>query len=716
MAVSPDVLDDFARRMGMTSSAAEDLIRRLRELNSASDGTSSAFDTARDAANRMASSQNQTAETIKNFGKNTSSVGQQLLGLPSQIAAANGQVFTSVIPALTLAATDQVKSMVESSLTGAGMLAGSLFGPMGRVFGGVAGKIAGKLTTFTIDKFVALSKFFLTGAEDITQSYFKLSEAGATFAGSLTRLNEISRDTGFSLQFMSNLASKSASDLAMLGGTIEGSMKTFLQSVGKLDNQLVTVYGGFENLSQEALSYLTLRRLQGLDDSTRNKNVNQEMSNYLYNLKMLSTVTGKTSKQITEDLAQRTKSAAAQQMIAEMSQTQRTNFQNQLSLIVDEGTKRAYQDYIMARHFGNAVSETTQRLLTFIPGLENQFASMADSMQMQTTTSNEISAQAIKNMQGITAATRKETGFLLQGVESGRFKAPILGDLQNYLTSVGQAATYANALPDTLKIASDSITLLKSNVEEVKTLTDTVGNILRYQQTIQNQMNRFFMGPAFADGKRIEGGRFSAMGAFNVFIQDMVLGIAKFADETVADILELKDVMGNPMGRITEEVKKATNAVMDPTQYYIDEYTKRSKSLEQQVSILKEQRDLAANSLLLTPPGERSEADRLGDELKNAEDRLRESRKKLKEYEDKKIEEELKRQKDMEKNPGSTEPAASFGLPIRTLAGSPLDINLKPFETTVATLMDKQNATIDLLRNAMSDQGDALRRVIRDMG
>lgn len=715
MAVSPDVLDEFARRMGMTSSAAEDLIRRLRELNSASDGTSSAFDTARDAANRMASSQNQTAETIKNFGKNTSSVGQQLLGLPSQIAAANGQVFTSVLPALTLAASQELTDIIKTSLTGAGMLAGSLFGPMGRVFGGVAGKIAGKITEYGLDKFVAVSKFFLSGAEDITQSYFKLSEAGATFAGSLTRLNEISRDTGFSLQFMSNLATKSASDLAMLGGTSEGTMKNFLQSVGRLDNQLVTVYGGFENLSSEALSYLNLRRLQGLEDLTMNQKLNREMSNYLYNIKMLSNVTGKTSKQITDDLAQRTKSAAAQQMLIEMSETQRNNFYNQMTMIQDEATKRAYQDYVMAKHYGNVVNASTTSLFSMIPGLEDQFAKMADGIQMQTSVANQVTAESIKNMQGITSSARRDFGFLLQGAESGRFKAPILTELSNFLTSTGQVAAYANALPDTLKVASDSISLLKSNVEEVKTLTDTVGNILRYQQTIQNQMNKFFMGPAFADGKRIEGGRFSAMGAFNVFIQDMVLGMAKYTDETVTDLLEFKDVLSNPLQRIKEELTNLGNAVTNSPDYNINYYTKRKKILEQEISELQNEKALAANSLLRPKPGELSRTDILNEQLKNSEARLREVKEQLQKWQEKK-DEEARQKESTENNSSATQPAASLGLPIRTLAGSPLDINLEPFEATVATLMDKQNNTLDLLTNALTIQGDALRRVIRDMG
>lgn len=560
MATPAETLAEFAQRMGMTSSAAEDLLRRLGQLSSAADNSTSAMDAGREATNRMTASQRQTTESLQTLGRTTKEVASQMLTLPSQISGANGQIFSAVTPALT-AVSNLANSFPALATSAAALLAKFTpllkLGPVGKLIATAVGNAAGKLGQYTVQTLTGIATFMLNGAEEVIKSYMSMSQVGATFGGSITNLSRLIADTGFSLQTLTKAVTANANNLALIGGTVEGGLRKVVNVSRNLSPELVTVYGGFENLNNEITEYLTLRRLQGIDEQNRSKNLTKDTSEYLYNLKMLSTITGKTSKQLNDEIAQRTRSAAAQQMLLDMTPEQRANFENQLRMIQDDATRIAYQDFVMSKHYGMAMSRTTTHLTAMMPQLEKQFEKMNSAINMQSDASMKITADSYKETSEASKAYRKQYGFLLQGVESGRLQSQVLQDMNNFLTNIGQAGTYASSLPESLKLASESIKLLKSGVDEVKVLTGTVDGILRSQQTLQSEINKIFMGQGLFNGKRIEGGRLAFIGGINEFITTLFTKIVKGINDGTIDIF---DFLAGSNGNVVPGTEGLTDA------------------------------------------------------------------------------------------------------------------------------------------------------------
>lgn len=539
MATPAETLADFAQRMGMTSSAAEDLLRRLGQLSSAADNSTSAMDASREATNRMTASQRQTTESLQTLGRTTKDVATQMLTLPGQISGANGQIFSAVTPALT-AVSNLAQSLPSLLGTASGLIAKITpgLGPVGKLIATTIGSSIGKLSAAGLQALTTVTSFMLNGAEEVIKSYMSMSQVGATFGGSITNLSKLISETGFSLQTLTKAATANANNLALIGGTVEGGLKKVVNVSRNLSPELVTVYGGFENLNNEITEYLTLRRLQGIDEHKRSRDLTKDTSEYLYNLKMLSTITGKTSKQLNDEISQRTRSAAAQQMLLDMTPEQKENFENQLRMIQDDATRIAYQDFVMSKHYGMAMSRTTTHLTSMMPQLEKQFEKMNSAINMQSDASMKITADSYKETSEASKAYRKQYGFLLQGVESGRLQSQVLQDMNNFLTNIGQAGTYASSLPESLKLASESIKLLKSGVDQVKVLTGTVDGILRSQQALQTEINKIFMGQGLFNGKMVEGGRLAFIGGINEFITTLFTKIVEGINDGTISILD----------------------------------------------------------------------------------------------------------------------------------------------------------------------------------
>jgi hypothetical protein len=704
MVDATDELNRFAAQLGITTSAAGDLLARLRELNNSSNNTITAFDVTRTATQGMAAEQRNAMSSLGNLNKTTQQVTSSFANLPNQISGANGQIFTSITPALN--AIGQLGSIIPTITSSLGAAMSSFVGgPLAKMVGGAMGKFLGELGEGGLTKLISITNVVLSGAEDIIKSYFALSENGMTFAGSLVRLNNLVRDTGFSLQFLTKVATKNAPNLAMLGGTAEGGLKTVINVTKKMSDELVTVYGGFENLSDEITQYLTLRRLQGFTEQVQSQNLVKDTTQYLYNLKLMSTLTGKTSKQLSQELAQRTKTAAMQQMLLDMTPEQRTNFQNQLLMIQDEATKAAYQDYVMAQHFGMAASAVTTKLMAITPGLEENFGIMKNAMSMQAEASNEITAKTYKNLAENAKLLRKETGFLLYGAESGRIQASVITDLNTFLTSIGQAGAYAEKLPESLKLASEAMSTLKSGVDEVKVLTGTVGGILRTQQELQTEINEFFLGPMFKDGKRIEGGRIQLVGAINEVLTSVIKDVIKTLNKTITEGLSFLSPT-----ELQQETAGGGAAMVDPINAAIDRHVIANQEFNRQIENLTVELRKEQGRAGGERPAEITRIQRDIEDYKNQIEINNRTIEDLKNRQNNTV--ESVSQLDVLKLDSTDLAMASRGIFIKTDADTKLNINLSEFMEILTMMFDDQKRTNNHLADAMKDNAYNFKRLL----
>ena len=159
MADANDELTRFAERMGVTTAAAEDLFKRLRELNYAANGTVNAFDATRDATNRLSQGQREALNAVRSFGSSVGQTARGFASLPEQIAASNSAL-SSISPIISTI-TGFVGQLAQLGGPSLGGLVGSLFGPVGRLIGKVAGEVLGNAADSIVQAVGGVINFFL---------------------------------------------------------------------------------------------------------------------------------------------------------------------------------------------------------------------------------------------------------------------------------------------------------------------------------------------------------------------------------------------------------------------------------------------------------------------------------------------------------------------------------------------------------------------------
>jgi hypothetical protein len=484
MADATDELNRFADRMGMTTAAAEDLFKRLRDLNRSADGTVSAFDATRDATSRLSYGQRDALSAVRSFGTSVSQTARSLASMPEQIAASNSAL-NSITPVISTI-TGFAGQLSELTVTGIGAAAGSFFGKVGILIGTVVGKKLGELTNEIIQAVGGVINFFLRQAQNVIDSFTQLSSVGATFGGSLTRLKDLSRETGLSFETLSKIAVSNAENLALLGGGTQGALKLVTTTSNNLGNTLLALYGGFENLNAETAEYMAMRRRQGIIEMATGTQLTQQTGEYLYMMKELSALTGKNAKQLRSEIEQRTRNAAAQLVLSEMTEEERNNFNYQLSQL-PEGLRNVYTDMVVAARTGNtAVSEETLRMSATMPGITNKLENMVSTLGMAPVDMKERFGREAAGLVEETRNYRQQFRDQLYLFTAGRISSDVIRNIDTALTSLGENLGRLKTLPEDIKTFAEQTTRLKNNAES---FVDTVGQITREQEKIRIALN-----------------------------------------------------------------------------------------------------------------------------------------------------------------------------------------------------------------------------------
>lgn len=482
--------EQLAQSMGFTGAAAEQLARSLQSASNSADRSASALN-AEAAAVARATQQTRT------LGDQMASTLDTLVDFTGQIIstadgmASSNTVFTQISPLIS-----KTTSIIGEMTKAGGELLGVVGTLVGGVPGGIIATIAGKLfgnVTAEIAKLAGeIFNQYLQQGEKVMGAFNSLSNVGVTFGGSLTEMQKIIKNTGMPLEMLAKVAQSNAENLALLGGGVSGA----LERVGKaarndLGPQLVTLYGGFANLSDELVDYMAMERRRGVNQDLLSENNIESTKAYLYQLKEISALTGKSSKQLKQEIEQRTKNAAAQAMLSKMSAEERANFDKAMMQTPD-ALKGPLLDTFLAFSRGlEPVSEGFLSLEASMPDATNSMRRIADAAKKGPAEFNKIMGQESKNLTTSASALSEQLGDVLYLQQAGRISSKLIDTLNNTITDINSNAERLKTMgADSEKFAQQTAAL----VANAGVFTTSIASVYAAQANLAVKLNGIVLG------------------------------------------------------------------------------------------------------------------------------------------------------------------------------------------------------------------------------
>ena len=692
MAIPTDELARFAERMNLTTAQAEDLLRSLRNASGGADRAANAFDVSSMAASRLTASQQQLLQSGSALGSAFVQTTKSLAQVPEQIAAAANptQAVSSIISMVTgFAATT---AQVSGGLIGSAI--GTAFGPLGALIGGLGGRIAGQLAGVGIELKGAIINFFLRGAQVVIDSFTQLSSVGITFAGSLESMREMSKQTGLSFETLSKIAVDNAQNLAILGGGTEGALKLVTNTSNSLGNTLLALYGGFTNLNAEVADYLAARRRQGVSEMATDTQLIQQTGEYLYMMKELSALTGKSAKMVRSEIEQRTKNAATQIALDEMTESERKNFEYQLGLL-PEGLRSVYTDLVVAQKTGNtAILTEGLKMGATMPGIYNKLENMVSTLGMAPDEMKERFGREASALVDETRNYRKEFRDQLYLFSTGRISSDVVKNIDTVLSSLGENLGRLKTLPQDIKTFGEQIGVLKTNSQN---FVDQIGLINKEQEKIRIALNNMVT----------DAGRFN-------FALGITTTVLEITNEIINGISDLLPSFINKEGAEKMKERLRTEVQKDPQsrslQNQIDAYQRTISAFNKDISAIdaeiqnRNTQDAVRNELILQKQY-----------TENQIKKLEEYVKKLQETQD-----EIRKSKRQNSSTGNaTQATSNVSSTDPKFLGTetkPIIVTMTDFTEKLLPLIDKQNTTIIALERTLDRQTDQIKRVMDRVG
>ena len=250
--------------------------------------TQAAEKAAKDAEMRQQERDKKQTEAILKAVGNIKGLGSQALNVTAGMYGTT-QVFESAIPTLKLLG-DTTKAVVSAIAA-----MGSAIPFIGGLFT-AADKALGALTSMA----VAVASLELQMAQKYYDSYQQVNKAGVGFGGSIGGLVSFLNDSQVSLGTFSRFVAASRDDLIAFGGGLELASRQVLtmgKGVAAANPKLLILMGGLDGLYGGIADYGAALARVGVDLAKQPELMKKGLTDYLYTLKEVETLTGMSVEQ-----------------------------------------------------------------------------------------------------------------------------------------------------------------------------------------------------------------------------------------------------------------------------------------------------------------------------------------------------------------------------------------------------------------------------------
>jgi len=489
--------DQLVQSLGYTGAAAESLARSLQSASNSADRNVSALNSESTARSRV-------TQQTRTFGDQIASTADTLISLSGQIiSTAEGlsttnTVFTQITPLVSK--ITEITRGVGSLGVEIGTIIGTLKGgPAGGAIGALVGKLFGNALGAMATLAGEVFNQYLQQGEKVMGAFNSLSNVGVTFGGSLKEMQDIISKTGMPLEMLAKVAQGNAENLALLGGGVSGALENVANAArNKLGPELVTLYGGFASLGDELVDYLAMERRRGVQQDLLSENNIESTKAYLYQLKEISALTGKSSKQLKQEIEQRSRNAATQSMLSKMSDTQRKQYDAAM-LKVPDAVKGPLQDAFLAFSRGmEPVSTEFLQLQAAAPEAAESIRRMAMAANKGPEEFNRVMDQESKNLTVSAGKLTEQMGDLFYLQQAGRLSSSLVDTLNKVITDINSNAGRLKTMgEDSAKFAEQTASLASN----ASVFTTSIASVYAAQANLAIKLNGIVLGTEGSEQK-----------------------------------------------------------------------------------------------------------------------------------------------------------------------------------------------------------------------
>ena len=402
MAAEDELIQRLADQLGISGAAAQDLAKSLKDATSASSRMANASSAETAARTASTDSYKKVTSGMKAW---TAQAGSATTGLVTLAGSVSGSTaaFTSLIPILN-SMQSVLQLSVEALSGGFKAIVGGAASVLGRRFGG---NIAGVLKNVTdpvikagILKTLELvftgARLLLSETQKLANSYATLAQSGMIFGGSLENAKAAAEESGVSLQTFSTFASKSAEALALIGGNSETSAKRIMKMATSMDDAMIGMYGGFDNMAASLADYVVMQTKYGYDAVKNQGQLEAGAKSYLLAQKELQILTGKSADSIKQEQQLRLQSAAFQMKLNQLNDPAKAQrVQNLATQINQKYGARALSTFMekFTNEGAAVMNPENLKFLTMLPGMGDALDQFVDTVDLGDKESSAAQAQ-----------------------------------------------------------------------------------------------------------------------------------------------------------------------------------------------------------------------------------------------------------------------------------------------------------------------------------
>ena len=478
--------------------------------------------------------------------------------------------------------TGEVKKSTEALSSFAGALKtgiGGAFSLLGTVLGGATGLITNFANSLananTIGELVQSIPIFgsmlgqITGYFDQSLSTFQqLSQVGAGFGNDMMAMRSAAAQAGLSLDMFAEVIGNNSTSMGLLGGTTSEGAKRF----GRLTRTLRQQEAGLtrlgmtqQDVNEGFADYIDMMAASGQLRGRSDRELTAGAANYLTEIDKLARVTGKSRKELQDEMNSRMQAANFNILASKLSGEALTNFTNNTQFTSDMMGSE-FADALTDMADGVSQSPFAQVLESNVPGLKALAEANATGRISQEEYQRRLQAlmpEITKFADGMDAAGATQ----LMGAEGFDSMMAAVGRArtftQRYANAQEAAAAQARRAPLTASYAgfAQKITEIRTQIEEAllkSGVLEMLGTVLTGTSDVLLEA-----GTAIANAFKdlLGGGTPEAIDGFKTKIRnasETIVGwIKNFSDGTMKQKLdEFKTGISNAWNAVSDFITK----------------------------------------------------------------------------------------------------------------------------------------------------------------
>lgn len=408
----------------------EDVTYKLRDLDNAIKNT-----TDETAKQRLINyrSQVEMGASLKKSGaaafEFASNLGSTTKGLANNFATAGA----SMLSALTAGPGNEFRmfggllSGVTKVMAGLGDAAGKTVGGLGElastfgIFGKIAavplqilGKAASALSAVFGAVLPPVISFLSEQMQKTIEAFNNVNRAGAFFAGGMTEMRNTANSAGLTMESYSKVIAANSEGLKNLGGSVANGAKRFAdiqRAMLPMRESLMNLGYTIDDQAEGIMQYSNALFISGQLQNKTATDLAKGASDYLVNLRLISSITGEDAKRAQQRARDAATQAAVQAKLANMDEQAALKFQALVKVLPPELQKAAQQMLVMGTVTGDAAVALAQ-----VPGLERAIRGAVDGIGDSGQDLRGYTAQAIQGLASVAPEIKRQAGAAGQAI------------------------------------------------------------------------------------------------------------------------------------------------------------------------------------------------------------------------------------------------------------------------------------------------------------